>query len=137
MSDQSPDDEFRTVRDTLMVRHILHTWNLEQMERGAHSIFDRKDALPVGRANNPETTRRWRGLRDWIRGTGQSGLSESLLLAQRYNVREMFVPNWLARRHHFGLHIRRHEINKEYLQQHVAWWNMYQCTGVPRCINLE
>ena len=137
MSDQSPDDEFRTVRDTLMARHILHAWNLEQMERGAHSIFDRKDALPVGRANNPETTRCWRGPRDWIRGTGQSGLSESLLLVQHYNVREMFVPNWLARRCHFGLYIRCHEIIKEYLQQHVAWWNMYQCTGVPRCINSE
>ena len=76
MSDQRPDDEFRTVRDTLMARHILHAWNLEQMERGAHSIFDRKDVLPVGRANDPETTRRWRGPRDWMRGTGQSGLSE-------------------------------------------------------------
>ena len=106
MSDQRPDEEFRTVRDTLMARHILHAWNLEQMERGAHSIFDRKDALPAGRSNNPETTRHWRGPRDWIRGMGQSGFSESLLLALRYNVREMFIPNWLSRRHHFGLHTR-------------------------------
>ena len=80
MSDQSHDDEFRTVRDTLMARHILHAWNLEQMERGAHSIFDRKDVLPVGRANDPETTRRWRGPRDWIRGTGQSVSAKACFL---------------------------------------------------------